>query len=137
MIPCSNLPGVNLFIQYLSSMFANQLKYEVELSLLLAAVCASVFFVASIFAVMSIDHFWGRRTLTMLGAAGMSVCMVVLCIMAHVGTQTASYVMTVFLFIYVVLFSVGWQGESWLWAVELIPLSIRGPANALATAANW
>jgi len=33
--------------------------------------------------------------------------------------------------------SIGWQGESWLWAVELIPLSIRGPANALATAANW
>lgn len=24
-----------------------------------------------------------------------------------------------------------------MWAVELIPLSIRGPANALATAANW
>ena len=26
---------------------------------------------------------------------------------------------------------------SWMWSVELIPLSIRGPANALATAANW
>ena len=26
---------------------------------------------------------------------------------------------------------------SWMWAVELIPLSVRGPANALATAANW
>lgn len=24
-----------------------------------------------------------------------------------------------------------------MWAVELIPLSIRGPANALSTAANW
>lgn len=24
-----------------------------------------------------------------------------------------------------------------MWSVELIPLSIRGPANALATAANW
>lgn len=24
-----------------------------------------------------------------------------------------------------------------MWAVEIIPLSIRGPANALATAANW
>lgn len=26
---------------------------------------------------------------------------------------------------------------SWMWAVELVPLSIRGPANAMATAANW
>ena len=29
------------------------------------------------------------------------------------------------------------RSQSWLWAVELIPLSTRGPANALATAANW
>lgn len=129
--------GVNLFIQYLSSMFANQLHYPVETSLLLAACCATAFFVASVFAVMGIDHFWGRRTSTMVGAGGMAICMIVLCIMAHWATQTAYYVMTVFLFIYVCLFSMGWQGESWLWAVELIPLSIRGPANALATAVNW
>ncbi len=24
-----------------------------------------------------------------------------------------------------------------MWAVELVPLSIRGPANAMSTAANW
>lgn len=24
-----------------------------------------------------------------------------------------------------------------MWAVELVPLSIRGPSNAVSTAANW
>jgi hypothetical protein len=35
------------------------------------------------------------------------------------------------------VFAIGWQGMSWMWAVELVPLSIRGPANAMSTAANW
>jgi sugar phosphate permease len=129
--------GINLFIQYLGSMFAARLRYPIELSLLLAACCATVFFLASLVAVIGIDRFWGRRTLTMFGASGMSVCMIILCVMAYLATQTGHYVMTAFLFLYVCFFSIGWQGMSWLWAVELTPLSVRGPANALATAANW
>jgi hypothetical protein len=26
---------------------------------------------------------------------------------------------------------------AWMWAVELVPLSIRGPSNAISTACNW
>jgi len=63
--------------------------------------------------------------------------MIVLCCMDWLGTKRAFYVMAAFIFLYCIFFSIGWQGMSWLWAVELIPLSIRGPANALATAANW
>lgn len=129
--------GVNLFVQYLGTMFGNQLHYPVTLSLLLAACCSTEFFLASLIAVVGIDRYWGRRTLTMFGAAGMSICMVVLSIMNYINTQTAFYVMTVFLFLYCTAFAIGWQGMSWLWGIELIPLSIRGPANALATAANW
>ena len=73
----------------------------------------------------------------MFGSAGMLVCLIVLAIMAEIGTHTAHLVMTVFFFVYCTFFSVGWQGMSLLWAVELIPLSVRGPANALATTANW
>jgi hypothetical protein len=41
--------------------------------------------------------------------------------------------MSAFLYLYVAFFSIGWQGMGWLWAVELVPLSIRGPANALVS----
>ncbi|KAK3672070.1 hypothetical protein LTR78_008040 [Recurvomyces mirabilis] len=129
--------GVNLFMQYLGSMFMNQLHYPPKLALLLAAACATEFFLASLVAVVGIDRFWGRRTLTIFGASGMCVCMIVLAGMAYLNTHKAHLAMTAFLFMYNTFFSIGWQGMSWLWAVELIPLSIRGPSNALSTAANW
>ncbi|KAK5107766.1 hypothetical protein LTR62_000690 [Meristemomyces frigidus] len=129
--------GINLFMQYLGSMFLNQLRYKPELALLLAACCATEFFIASIIAVIGIDRFWTRRTLTMFGATGMCISTIVLCVMAWLNTQRSYYVMTAFLFAFNSFFAIGWQGMAWLWAVELTPLPIRGPANALSTAANW
>ena len=133
--------GVNLFMQYLGAMFANQLHFAPRLSMLLAACCASAFFLASLIAVIGIDRFWGRRTLTIFGATGMCLCMVALAAFNWAGTTerlAAGFsVMAAFLFLYNSFFAIGWQGMSWMWAVELTPLSIRGPANAAATAASW
>lgn len=96
--------GVNLFIQYLGAMFFNQLHYASALAMLLAAACASVFFVASLFAVMLIDRLWGRRSLTMFGASGMLLCMILLAIGNYIGDSGSAngyYIMTAFLFLYV------------------------------------
>jgi hypothetical protein len=131
------LTGVNLFVQYLAAMFWSELGFSPRLSGLLAACCSTEFCIASILALMGMDRFWGRRGLTMFGSAGMLASLIVLAVMAKLGTDTAHLVMAVFLFVYCTFFAIGWQGMSWLWAVELIPLSVRGPANALATTANW
>ena len=125
--------GINLFIQFLGAMFGQQLGYKDQIALLLAACCATWFFITSIVSVVGIDQYFGRRTLTMFGASGMCVCMIVLCGMKWLETETSHHAMTAFLFLYVALFSIGWQGMGWLWAVELVPLRIRGPANALVS----
>jgi hypothetical protein len=67
----------------------------------------------------------------------MCACMMVLCGMSYLSTQTSHHVMAAFLFVYVFFFAFSWQGLSYLWAIELLPLSIRGPANAISTAVNW
>lgn len=95
--------GVNLFIQYLGAMFWNQLHFGPTRSLLLAGACSTEFFVASLFAVLLIDRFWGRRSLTIFGASGMLLCMIVLAVMNYIGNQGYPYgyhVMAAFLFLY-------------------------------------
>lgn len=129
--------GINLFMQFLGSMFANTLMYPIQTGLLLAACCSTWYFITSVISVLAIDRYFGRRALTIFGATGMTICMIVLCGMSYMATQPSHHAMSAFLFLYVAFFSVGWQGMSWLWAVELIPLSIRGPANAISTAVNW
>lgn len=96
--------GINLFIQYLGAMFCNQLHFQPHKSMLLAAGCSLEFFVVSVIAVIGIDRFWGRRTLTIFGASGMCLCMVLLCVMNYLGMErglTQAYdVMAAFLFLY-------------------------------------
>ena len=96
--------GVNLFMQYLGGMFANQLHFDPRLSMLLAACSSTEFFLASFVAVIGIDRFWGRRTLTIFGSTGMCICMILLCALNWYGTAkkvtSAFYAMAAFLFLY-------------------------------------
>ena len=133
--------GVNLVLQYLSWIFLTRMSYSGWLARLLASCSATVYFFASFIVVVGIDRFWGRRSLMLFGAAGMSGSMVLMTIMQYLWWQhdnnAARISSTVFLFIFLVFFAVGWQGMAWLYQVEIVPLRIRGPANGLSTSANW
>lgn len=135
------MSGINLALQYLALMMYSQFSYTGWLARLLGASGASFYFLSSFMAVVGIDRFWGRRWLMLFGATGMCLCMVLLSILGYLwqdrrvaGTNIAQ---TVFLFAYLFFFAVGWQGMAWLYQVEVVPLRIRGPANALSTSANW
>lgn len=135
------MSGINLALQYLALMMFNQFSYTGWLARLLGACAATFYFLSSFTAVVGIDRFWGRRSLMMFGASGMCLCMVLLAILGYLwedhavhGTNIAQ---TVFLFGFLFFFAIGWQGMAWLYQVEVVPLRIRGPANALSTSANW
>ena len=133
--------GINLVLQYLSWILLTRMSYAGWLSRLLASCSATTYFLASFITVVGIDRFWGRRSLMLFGAAGMSGCMVLLTVLQYlwfeVGSGAARIASTVFLFGFSVFFAIGWQGMAWLYQVEIVPLRIRGPANGLSTSANW
>lgn len=133
--------GINLVLQYLSWILFTHMGYAGWLSRLLASCSATTYFVASFVAVVGIDRFWGRRSLMMFGASGMSGCMIIITITQYLWTMqklsAGRVASTVFLFAFSVFFAIGWQGMAWLYQVEVVPLRIRGPANALSTKVNW
>jgi hypothetical protein len=54
----------------------------------------------------------------------------------HIDQRTNN-TQTVFLFVFNSFFAIGWLGMTWLYPAEITPLSIRAPANAISTTANW
>lgn len=133
--------GINLVLQYLSWILLTRMGYSDWLSRLLASCSATTYFLASFVTVVGIDRFWGRRSLMMFGASGMSGCMILLAITQYLwnihGINAARIASTVFLFVFSMFFAIGWQGMAWLYQVEIVPLRIRGPANAISTFGNW
>lgn len=133
--------GINLVLQYLSWIFLMRMGYAAWMARLLASCSATAYFLASFVTVVGIDRFWGRRSLMMFGASGMSGCMILVTIMQYLWTikdiNAARFASTVFLFGFSMFFAIGWQGMAWLYQVEIVPLRIRGPANALSTLGNW
>ncbi|KAK5018839.1 sugar porter family MFS transporter [Cryomyces antarcticus] len=131
------ISGINLVTQYLALIFLQQTNYSDWLARLLTACAGTEFFLASFIAVVGTDRFWGRRSLMLFGATGMSLSAVMLTVMLYLNTTAAHIVATVFFFVFITFFAIGWQGMAWLYQVEIVPLRIRGPANALSTSANW
>lgn len=131
------ISGINLVLQYLALIFVQQTQYSGWLARLLGACSGTEYFLASFVAVIGIDRFWGRRSLMLFGATGMMAAMIVLTLMIWLGGRGPWIAATVFFFVFNTFFAIGWQGMSWLYSVEVVPLRIRGPANALSCSANW
>lgn len=121
--------GINLVLQYLSWIFFTRMGFSGWLSRLLASCSATTYFLASFVTVVGIDRFWGRRSLLMFGASGMSGCMILITITQYLWQiheiNAGRVASTVFLFAFSIFFAIGWQGMAWLYQVEIVPLRIR------------
>jgi hypothetical protein len=135
------ISGINLITYYAATIFENYIGLDGTTSRILAAANGTEYFLASWIAVYTIERF-GRRSLMLFGAVGMSGSMVILSIMTYlsesnIGGSSPGIVSAVFLFVFNTFFAIGWLGMSWLYPAEIVPLRIRAPANGLSTSANW
>ncbi|KAG9228855.1 sugar transporter [Amylocarpus encephaloides] len=135
------ISGINLITYYAPTIYEQYIGLEGSLSRILAACNGTEYFLASWFAVYTIEKF-GRRALMLFGAAGMSGSMAILAGMnymsqVNIGGSAPGVVSAVFLFVFNTFFAIGWLGMTWLYPAEIVPLKIRAPANGLSTSANW
>lgn len=82
----------------------------------------------------------GRRSLLLIGAAGMLLCEF---IVAVVGVSVSDQnmagqkVLIVFVCIYIAFFASTWGPVAWVVTAEIFPLNVRAKAMSMATASNW
>ncbi|KAN0060267.1 hypothetical protein ACQY0O_007596 [Thecaphora frezii] len=141
------ISGINLITYYAGTIFQSYIGLSDLKSRILAACNGTEYFLASFIAVWTIEKY-GRRSLMLFGAVGMSLSMAILCAMnsdaalqrdaAGNATNSApAIVSAVFLFLFNTFFAIGWLGMTWLYPAEITPLSIRAAANGVSTSANW
>ncbi|KAL2002547.1 hypothetical protein VTN02DRAFT_6534 [Thermoascus thermophilus] len=131
------ISGINLITYYAATIYENSIGLDGLLSRILAACNGTEYFLASWLPVFIIEKA-GRRPLMLIGAAGMSVSMIVLAVTTSFeGHSKPGIAAAVFLFVFNTFFAWGWLGMTWLYPAEIVPLRIRAPANALSTSANW
>ncbi|CAP85507.1 Pc20g01780 [Penicillium rubens Wisconsin 54-1255] len=128
------ISGINLITYYIPTLLEQQVGLDATISRLISACNGTEYFIASWIAVFTVERF-GRRTLMLFGAVGMSISMVVLAISDSISSTGVAQ--TVFLFVFNTFFAIGWLGMTWLYPAEIVPLKIRAPANALSTSSNW
>ncbi|GAB7363332.1 hypothetical protein MBLNU230_g3613t1 [Neophaeotheca triangularis] len=134
------ISGINLITYYAPTLY-NGIGLEGPNIAKLMAACNGTEYLLAAFIPIFIVEKVGRRTLMLIGAAGMSASMAILAgsnyaLEAH-GNQNAGYTQAAFLFIFNTFFAIGWLGMTWLYPAEIVPLKIRAPANALSTSGNW
>ncbi|TKX25582.1 sugar transporter-like protein 12 [Elsinoe australis] len=133
------ISGINIITYYAATIFENNIGLSPFTSRLLAALNGTEYFIASWIAIFTIERF-GRRPLMMFGATGQCLCMIVLTVTTqsiYTGQRNIGIAAASMLFLFNTFFAIGWLGMTWLIPSELTPLSIRAPANAISTTANW
>ncbi|KAG8689987.1 hypothetical protein FRC11_014524, partial [Ceratobasidium sp. 423] len=150
------LGGVNSIVYYASFLFV-RIGFSVSQSNLLSGGLFTWFFVASFIPWLLIDTV-GRRRLLLICVPLMSI---VLCMQSGFVHQASSYfklrgfdrqlhiqvnkdgdigagiAACVMIFVFMGLFTTGFQAVVWVYPSEILPLRLRAKGSALSTAANW
>lgn len=88
-------------------------------------------------AFFTIDRY-GRRPLMLSSSAGMMICMAIFAgTTSNPGNTSALIVATVFLFLFNIIFPIGFLGLTFLYATEVAPLHLRAAISGIATASTW
>ncbi|TEB12284.1 AmMst-1 [Coprinellus micaceus] len=130
------LTGIN-FIFYYGTTFFQRSGISNPFLITIATSIVNVF--------MTLPGMWGvekfgRRTLLLVGAAGMAICEFIVAIVGvtvSVENVAAQKVLIAFVCIYIAFFASTWGPVAWVITGEIFPLQVRAKAMSLSVASNW
>ena len=115
------ISGINLITYYAATIYES-IGMDGLTSRILAACNGTEYFLASLIPIFIIEKV-GRRPLMLIGAAGMSISMIVLAITTSFeGDTKPGIAAAVFLFVFNTFFAFGWLGMTWLYPAEIVRL---------------
>jgi MFS family permease len=133
----SQMNGVNSIVYYASTIFRQQLRFNLTTSRILAAASFLVVVLGSICCAWTVDRF-GRRKLMLSSAAAMSVCFACLAgVTSQPNNPAALKARVFFIYLYYFVFALGFMGLPFLYASEIAPAHLRAANGGLSTAVLW
>jgi len=139
------LTGVNFIFYFGTKFFQNSgVKNEFVIQMITCAVNTVMTFPG----ILLVDKL-GRRSLLLIGAAGMCVSQLIVAICGVLGTDQDSHGNTIvvsytlqkvsiaFICIFIAFFASTWGPLAWIVCGELFPLKFRARGLSITTATNW
>lgn len=82
---------------------------------------------------------WGRRSLLLIGAAGMALSQVAVAVVgtALPDSHGADIVLIALICVYIFFFAASWGPATWVVTSEIYPLKVRAKSMSISTASNW
>ena len=147
------MTGINSIMYYAPEVFKQAGLNGQRASLLATGINGFVLVLATIPAILFIDKL-GRRIILISGAILMALSMLIIggtmgvhgytyhnettgAVQVVIPNRAASYVIIVFVYVFVASFSFSWGPTAWVYCTEIFPLSMRSKGTSLTTAAQW
>ncbi|KEF52075.1 uncharacterized protein A1O9_11701 [Exophiala aquamarina CBS 119918] len=128
--------GANMINYYAPVVYQNAMHLSRNLSLILGGCTSLTYLAASFIPLWTVDKF-GRRSLLMISASGLSFCFMMAAILLSTGTGSAAYAATAFIFIFQIFLGIGFLPIPWLYPSEVTTTRIRSRGQAFSGFMNW
>jgi hypothetical protein len=96
----------------------------------------STYLAGSAIPILLMDRF-GRRTLLLLCTAGLCLCFTMVSIFVSLNTTHGTYGATAFIFVFQLIYGVGWLPVPWFYPSEISTTRTRTSMQAIASTFNW
>jgi len=132
----NQMSGINLVVYYMPTVLVENVNLAPKTAQLVAGFIELMFIFGALAPSLALDRM-GRRLTMMWGAAGLSICMMMISILLSFGKKNTSSAAIAFFFIYMLIFGGTINVVPWVYGPEVLPLEARARGTAISISAHW